>query len=92
MSAGQLYQAQFQYVSTAEGVLSFSPGQQFTLLSQMDANWWKVRSASGETGLAPISYLESCPVGDVACTLCLSNFMSCICTADPSQYWAGCIH
>ena len=64
MSAGQQYQARFEFSSTGHGVLSFHPGDQFTLVSKADTNWWKVRSANGETGLAPMSYLEPCLVRD----------------------------
>ncbi len=62
MSAGQLYRAQFAFQSTGAGVLSLAVGDQVALISKTDANWWKVRSASGDEGLAPISYLEACPV------------------------------
>ena len=62
MAAGQLYRAQFAFQSTGDGVLSLSVGDQVSLISKTDANWWKVRASSGEVGLAPITYLEACPV------------------------------
>ena len=62
MAAGQQYRALFDFVSTGEGILSFKTKEQFTLVSKTDDHWWMVRSTSGEKGLAPISYLEPCPV------------------------------
>lgn len=62
MSAGQQFRAVYEFNSTDEGVLSFKSGDQFTLVSKTNESWWSVRSASGEKGLAPITYLEACPV------------------------------
>lgn len=65
MAAGQQYRAAYDFSSTNEGVLSFKSGEQFILVSKTDENWWTVRSVSGEKGLAPITYLEACPVSPV---------------------------
>lgn len=73
MAAGQQYRATFGFVSTGEGILSFKVGEQFTLVSKTDEHWWRVRSPSGEQGLAPISYLEACPVSP------LPTYCVCVC-------------
>ena len=65
MAAGQQYKAIFDFTSTGDGILSFKVGEQFTLVSKTNENWWLVRSPSGEKGLAPISYLEACPVSTI---------------------------
>ena len=62
MAAGQQYKAVFDFDSTGKGILSFKKGDRFTLVSKTNEDWWSVRSASGESGLAPITYLEACPV------------------------------
>lgn len=62
MAAGQQFMALYDFTSTGEGILSFKSGEHFTLVSKTDENWWTVRSVSGEKGLAPITYLEACPV------------------------------
>ncbi len=56
--AGQQYKAKYDHVATAEGTLSFKTGDQFTLVRKTNNDWWMVRSMSGDTGLAPVSYLE----------------------------------
>ena len=62
MAAGQQYRALYEFTSTGAGVLSFKPGEHFTLVSKTNNDWWMVRSTSGEKGLAPVNYLEACPV------------------------------
>lgn len=62
MSAGQQFRAVYEFSSADEGVLSFKSGDQFTLVSKTNKDWWTVRSISGERGMAPITYLEACPV------------------------------
>ena len=61
MSTGQLYRARFAFQGSDKNTLSFVAGETFTVISQPDNNWLKVRSVSGEEGFAPISYLQRCP-------------------------------
>lgn len=63
MAAGQQFKAVYDFSSQDEGVLSFKVGDRFTLVSKTNDDWWTVRTGSGENGLAPITYLEACPVG-----------------------------
>jgi hypothetical protein len=62
MAAGQQYRAIYDFSSKDKGVLSIRNGDQFTLVSKTNDDWWTVRTASGERGLAPVTYLEACPV------------------------------
>ena len=56
--AGQQYKAKYDFESTRDGTLSFKTGDQFSLVRKTSMDWWMVRSMSGDTGLAPTTYLE----------------------------------
>ena len=72
MAAGQQFKALYEFTSTGDGILSIKAGEQFTLVSKTNQDWWTVRSTSGEKGLAPISYLEACPVSTIILS-CIRN-------------------
>ncbi len=56
--AGQQFKAKYDYKASVEGTLSFKTGDQFSLVRKTSNDWWTVRSMSGDTGLAPVSYIQ----------------------------------
>ena len=62
MSAGGQFKAIYDFTATGAGMLSFKSGDQFTLVSKSNADWWMMRSPSGETGLVPVTYVGACKV------------------------------
>ena len=69
MSAGGQFKALYDFTGTGEGVLSFKKGDQFTLVSKTNADWWTMRSPSGENGLVPMNYVGACEV--CPCVVCV---------------------
>lgn len=55
-------QAKYDFSPTGKGQLTLKVGDKFTIVSKTSKDWWTVRAASGELGLAPVSYLEVCEV------------------------------
>ena len=69
MSTGQQYRAKYDFKATAAGMLSFKCGEHFSLISKTNEGWWTVRSASGDSGLVPVNYVEPVEVRNVyTCT------------------------
>ena len=52
-----MYRSLYSYASKEKGALPFRAGEQFWFMDQHDEHWWKMKSASGEIGLVPASYL-----------------------------------
>ena len=67
MSAGGQFKALYDFSGSGEGVLNFKKGDQFTLVSKTSADWWMVRSPSGEKGLVPVNYIGACEVSVCVC-------------------------
>jgi len=57
--AGQQYKAMYNFNATADNMLSFKTGDQFSLVRKTSNDWWTVRSMSGDTGLAPVNHLQA---------------------------------
>jgi len=49
-------EATYPYTATVEGQLTMVQGEVFTVLDA-SGNWWKLRNASGQEGVAPSNYL-----------------------------------
>ena len=62
MSAGGQFKALYDFTASGKGMFSFKSGDQFTLVSKSNADWWTMRSPSGETGLVPVTYVGECKV------------------------------
>ena len=67
MSAGGQFKALYDFSGSGDGVLNFKKGDQFTLVSKTNADWWTMRSPSGETGLVPMTYVGECKVRLCVC-------------------------
>jgi hypothetical protein len=52
-----MYRAQYPLQSTGSGVLSFTTGDQFTVMERPNDNWWLVQNGRGEMGYVPANYL-----------------------------------
>jgi len=64
MSTAVQYRARYDFVASGKGMLSFKLGDQFSLVSKTSDSWWTVKSAAGDMGLAPASYLQPSPEED----------------------------
>ena len=53
-----MYQAVYDYSSSAAGMLSFRSGDKFTVRNRTNDDWWTVENAKGDMGLVPVSYLD----------------------------------
>ena len=53
------YRAKYDFSPTGRGQLTLKVGDVFTIVNKTNEDWWMVRSAGGELGLAPATYLEA---------------------------------
>jgi hypothetical protein len=56
--------ALYDYTGTAEDELSFSQGQELSVINQLSDDWW-LGSFGGRQGLFPVSYVRVLPAGSV---------------------------
>ena len=62
MSTETRYRAKYDFVASGKGMLTIKVGDRFTLVSKTNDDWLTVKSAAGDMGLAPASYLEAVQV------------------------------
>ena len=48
----------YDYHSNEDDEVTVNKGQKFTLLQTFDDDWWLIRTANGNEGLAPSNYLQ----------------------------------
>ena len=52
-----MYKSVYNFEGQGDTTLSFSSGDEFNLIEQVNEHWWLMQASSGTTGLVPSSYL-----------------------------------